>query len=375
MEKRDYYDILGVPRQASPDEIKKAYRQAALKNHPDRNPGDLAAEERFKEAAEAYGVLIDTEKRAVYDRFGHGGLGGAGLSGFDASVFEDFEDILGNFFGFSFGDLFGGRAQGGRRGGRPGRDLALEVEITLEEAAAGVEREVALSRAEACAECGGSGARAGTQKTICPACRGRGQVRVQQGFFAMARTCPQCGGAGEVNPNPCGNCRGAGRVRAKRTLKFQIPAGIGDGSRLRLQGEGEAGDPGRPGGDLYVLVKLKKHPFFEREDNDLHCRIDVSFPQAALGARVDVPTLEGRETVRIPEGAQTGDVVKVKGRGIKGLQGGRRGDLYVHLRVRTPENPGREEKELLRKLASLRGEDPEGVDRRIADRYRKTGGT
>ncbi len=373
MEKRDYYDVLGLSRQANPDEIKKAYRQAALKNHPDRNPGDGAAEERFKEAAEAYGVLIDGEKRAAYDRFGHDGLRGEGLAGFDASVFEDFEDILGNFFGFSFGDLFGGRAQAGRRGGRPGRDLALEVELTLEEAAAGVEREVALSRAEACPECGGTGARAGTKKAACSACRGRGRVRIQQGFFTMAGTCPECGGAGEVNPSPCGNCRGAGRVRAKRTLKFQIPAGIGEGARLRLQGEGEAGDPGRPGGDLYVLVKLKKHPFFEREDNDLHCRVDISFPQAALGAKLDIPTLEGSETVKVSAGAQTGDVIKVKGYGVKGLQGGRKGDLYVHLRVLTPENPGREEKDLLRKLAALRGEDPETVDRRIVDRYRRSG--
>ncbi len=373
MEKRDYYDILGLPRQASQDEIKKAYRQAALKNHPDRNPGDRVAEERFKEAAEAYGVLIDVEKRAVYDRYGHDGLRGEGLSGFDASVFEDFEDILGNFFGFSFGDLFGGRSRSGRRGGRPGRDLALEVELTLEEAAQGVEREVALSRAEACSECGGSGARAGTKKSACSACHGRGQVRIQQGFFAMARSCPQCGGAGEVNPSPCPSCRGEGRVRGKRLLKFQIPAGIGAGARLRLQGEGEAGDPGLPGGDLYVLVKLKKHPFFEREDDDLHCRIDVSFPQAALGAKVEVPTLDGTETVKVPAGAQTGDVVKIKGRGVKSLQGGRPGDLFIHLRVLTPENLGREEKELLRKLAAFRGEDPEAVDRRIADRYRRTG--
>lgn len=373
MEKRDYYDVLGLPRQASPDEIKKAYRQAALKNHPDRNPGDRAAEERFKEAAEAYSVLIDSEKRVAYDRYGHDGLRGGGVSGFDASVFEDFEDILGNFFGFSFGDLFGARARAGRRGGRPGRDLALEVELTLEEAAAGVEREVALSRAEACSACGGSGARSGTRKSACPACGGRGQVRIQQGFFAMARTCPQCGGAGEVNPSPCPNCRGEGRVRGKRSLKFQIPAGIGDEARLRLQGEGEAGDAGSPSGDLYVLVKLKKHPFFEREDDDLHCRVDISFPQAALGGKLEVPLLDGTETVKIPVGAQTGDVIKVKGRGVKSLQGGRRGDLLVHLRVLTPENPGREEKDLLKKLAALRGEDPEAVDRRIADRYRRTG--
>ena len=265
-------------------------------------------------------------------------------------------------------------AEAGRRGRRPGRDLALEVELTLEEAASGVEREVALSRAEACPACGGTGARAGTRKTACATCRGRGQVRVQQGFFTLARTCPQCDGAGEVNPSPCEPCRGSGRVRGKRTLKFQIPAGIGDNSRLRLQGEGEAGDPGQPGGDLYVLVRLRKHPFFEREDNDLHCRIDISFPQAALGARLDIPTLEGSsETVKVPAGAQTGDVIKMKGHGVKGLQGGRKGDLFVHLRVLTPENPGREERELLRKLAALRGEDPEAVDRRIADRYRRTG--
>ena len=363
MTKRDYYEVLGLPRQATPEEVKKAYRQAALKYHPDRNPGDKASEEKFKESAEAYSVLIDPDKRAVYDRFGHDGLrheGFGGFSGFDPSTFEDFEDILGNFFGFSFGDLFGGRSRRGR--GRPGRDLALELELSLEEAAAGLEKEIPVSRAERCPDCQGSGLQPGTHKTSCPACQGRGQLRYQQGFFTLTRTCTKCGGTGEIVTSPCPACRGEGRARRKRTLTVKIPAGVDDGSRLRLAGEGEAGDAGLPRGDLYIVIRLRKHELFEREGDDLHRRLDISFPRAALGGRVEVATLEGREILKIPPGTQSGDILKLKGHGIRGLSSGRKGDLYVHLRVLTPRELTKEQKALLRQLAESSGEDPDEIE-------------
>jgi molecular chaperone DnaJ len=371
MAKKDYYHVLGVPRDASAEDIKKAYRQLALKHHPDRNPGSKEAEERFKEAAEAYSVLADAEKRSVYDRFGHDGLRGEGFqgfSGFDSSVFGDFEDILGNFFGFSFGDFFGGRE--GRRGGerRGGRDLALEVELGLEEAAAGVEKEIKLNRAETCPACGGSKRKPGTQATSCPTCGGRGQVRYQQGFFTLARTCPRCHGGGEVNATPCESCQGKGHVKEKRALKVRIPAGVGDGSRLRLVGEGEAGDEGMPAGDLYVVTRVRKHPFFEREENDLACEIAISFSQAALGARVEIPTLDGSEILKIPAGTQPGEIIRLKGRGIQDVTGRRKGDLFVKVQVRTPENLSKEQKALLAKLAEVRGEDIDSVDKSVVRR-------
>jgi molecular chaperone DnaJ len=373
MAKKDYYQVLGVPRDASTEDIKKAYRQLALKHHPDRNPGDRESEERFKEAAEAYSVLVDAEKRSVYDRYGHDGLRGEGFqgfSGFDSSVFEDFEDILGNFFGFSFGDLFGGRQRG--RGGRRsrGRDLALEVEIGLEEAAAGVEREIKLNRAETCPSCRGSKRKPGTHAASCPTCGGRGQVRYQQGFFTMARTCPHCQGAGEINATPCESCLGKGHVREKRTLKVRIPAGVADGSRLRLVGEGEAGDEGMPAGDLYVVTRVRKHSFFEREGNDLACEITITFTQAALGGRIEIPTLEGSEVLKVPAGVQPGEIMRLKGKGIQDVGGRRKGDLFIKVLVRTPENLSKEQKALLVKLAEVRGEDIESVDKSVVHRLK-----
>jgi molecular chaperone DnaJ len=269
MAKRDYYETLGVPRDAPADVIKKAYRQAALKNHPDRNPGDKAAEERFKEAAEAYSVLCDAQKRGLYDQYGHSGLRGESFQGFNSTIFEDFEDILGNFFGFSFGlgDLFGGGTRRGRAQDRRGRDLALEMELTLEEAAAGAEKEISLTRSEACAACQGTGLKPGAKRTSCPACGGHGQVRSQQGFFSVARTCSHCGGEGEVITSPCGECRGSGTAKQKKALQVRVPAGVGDGARLRLSGEGEAGERGAGRGDLYVVLRVQKHDFFERQDN------------------------------------------------------------------------------------------------------------
>jgi molecular chaperone DnaJ len=341
--------------------------------HPDRNPGNKEAEENFKEAAEAYSVLVDSEKRSIYDRFGHDGLRGegfSGFSGFDSSIFGDFEDILGNFFGFSFGSFFGGRERGRSPGRQRGRDLALEVEVSLEEAAAGVEREIKLTRQEHCPECRGSGAKPGSRNSSCPQCGGRGQVRYQQGFFAVSRTCSKCQGRGEIVTAPCESCRGKGHVKEKRSLKVKIPAGIDDGSRLRLAGEGEAGDEGMNAGDLFVGVRIKKHPFFERDGSDLVCEITISFTQAALGARLEIPTLEGTEILKIRPGVQPGEILRMKGRGVQDLSGRRKGDLYVKVQIRTPEGLTKEQKALLIELAGLRGEDIESVDKSLVHKIK-----
>jgi len=374
MAKKDYYQVLGVARDASAEEIKKAYRQLALRHHPDRNPGSKEDEEKFKEAAEAYSVLADAEKRSVYDHFGHDGLRGEGFqgfSGFDSSVFGDFEDILGNFFGFSFGDLFGGRVhgRGGARRSR-GRDLAVEIDLGLEEAAAGVEKEIKLSRAESCPACRGSKRRPGTSAETCPSCGGAGQVRYQQGFFTMARTCPRCQGAGQINASPCETCHGKGHVREKRSLKVRIPAGVADGSRLRLVGEGDAGDEGMPMGDLYVVTRVRRHPFFEREGNDLTCEIAISFTQAALGARIEIPTLGGSEVLKVPPGTQPGEIIRLKGLGVQDVAGRRRGDLFVKVLVRTPDDLSKEQRALLAKLAEVRGENTESVDKSVIHRLK-----
>lgn len=359
MSSKDYYEILGVPRNASPEEIKKNYRQMALKFHPDRNPGDKTCEERFKEAAEAYSVLGDPQKRETYDRFGADGLRGAGFEGFSGSIFEDFEDILGNFFGFNFG--FGGTSRRSRAA--RGRDLGLAIEIALEEAAAGVEKEISLQRAELCPSCGGSKARAGTRPSVCPACGGRGQVRRSQGFFSVASTCGRCRGTGEVIAAPCEDCRGEGRKTQKRALKIRVPAGVGDGVRLRLTGEGEAGDAGGGRGDLYVDIRVKAHDIFEREENNLICQLSISLAQAALGVTADIPTLTGgSEKLKIPAGTQSGEIFRLKGCGLKDLERHRMGDLFVKVEVRTPSDLSREEKDLLRRLAEVRRESLDRLD-------------
>jgi molecular chaperone DnaJ len=368
MPKRDYYEVLGVARGASSEDIKKAYRQMALKHHPDRNPGDREAEERFKEAAEAYAVLIDAQKRSVYDRFGYDGLRGQGFqgfSGFDSSVFEDFEDILGNFFGFSFGNFFGARETRRGRQRQRGRDLALEVEVSLEEAASGIEKEIKLNRAELCPVCHGSRRKPGTQPSTCPACGGKGQIRYQQGFFTVARTCPRCQGQGEIVSSPCENCQGKGQVKEKRTLKVRIPGGVDEGTRLRLVGEGEAGDEGMPSGDLYVITRVLKHTFFDRDENDLSCQIEISVSQAALGARIEIPTLDGSEVLKIPAGVQPGEILRLKGKGVPDIAGRKKGDLYIKIQVRIPKNLSREQKSLLARLAELGGEDIESVDKSV----------
>jgi molecular chaperone DnaJ len=372
MTKRDYYEVLGVTRTASQEEIKRAYRQLALRYHPDRNPGNKESEERFKEAAEAYSVLGDQEKRVTYDRFGHDGLRGegfTGFSGFDSSVFEEFEDILGSFFGF--GDIFGTRDRRRRSYPQRGRDLALELEITLEEAAAGVEKEISLNRAEVCATCKGSGMQPGTRKTLCPTCQGRGQLRYQQGFFTVARTCSQCRGEGEIISTPCQECKGPGKTKQKKTLKIRIPPGVDDGSRLRLEGEGEPGDAGAVRGDLYVVIRVAKHGFFEREGNNLFCQILISYSQAALGALIEVPNLNSEtEQVKIHPGTQSGEVYKLRGRGLKDLNSRRRGDLFLKVFVKTPVSLTKEEKELLRRLAELRGEELDKTDRSLIDKVK-----
>jgi molecular chaperone DnaJ len=348
--KRDYYEVLGVERTASDGEIKSSYRKLALKYHPDRNPGDHTAEEKFKEAAEAYSVLADADKRHLYDRYGHAGLGGAATGGFDPNVFTGFEDILGGLGDiFGFGDVFGG---GRRRGGVPrGADLRYDLEISFDEAAKGTETAIQIPRLESCATCSGSGAAAGSKPATCPQCHGRGQLRYQQGFFTVARTCGQCRGTGSVITNPCATCKGAGRVQKERKITVRVPAGIATGQRLRLTGEGEAGGPGGPAGDLYVVIHVQEHPFFQRDGNDLHCELPLNFPTVALGGEIRIPTLEGEESFKVPEGTESGQSFRLRGRGMPDVSGRGRGDLFITLKVTTPRKLTREQKKLLEQLA------------------------
>lgn len=346
---RDYYEVLGVSRNASPEEIKSAYRKAAMKFHPDRNPENKAeSEAKFREATEAYSVLSDAQKRQVYDTYGHAGLSGMPV-GFDASIFEQFNDIFGDFFGIE--DLFGG-GRGRRRTRRQrGSDLRYDMTLSFEEAAAGVKTKIKIPRQEICDKCQGSGAKAGTRPAACSTCHGRGQVHYTQGFFTVSRTCPACGGAGQVISEPCPQCRGAGRAERERTLELRIPAGVDTGTRIRMTGEGEPGANGGPPGDLYVVLTVKEHPFFDRRDSDLYCTIPISVAQAALGAEIMVPTLNGEEKLEIPEGTQSGTAFRLKGKGLPDPNDGRRGDLYVHIRVVIPTRLTREQKKLFEQLA------------------------
>jgi molecular chaperone DnaJ len=349
--KRDYYEVLGVARGASEQEIKSAYRKLALKYHPDRNPGDKRAEDSFKEAAEAYSVLADTDKRHMYDRFGHAGLGGA-ASGFDPNVFTGFEDILGGLGDiFGLGDMFGG---GGRRRGGPqrGADLRYDLEIKFEQSAKGAETTIQIPRQETCETCKGNGAAPGTSPTTCPQCRGTGQLRYQQGFFTVARTCGQCRGAGKVIARPCATCRGEGTIEQMRKLTVKIPAGIATGQRLRLNGEGEAGTLGGPAGDLYVVIFVREHEFFQRDGNDLHCTVPLAFTTLALGGEIKVPGLDGEETIKIPESTQTGTTFKLRGKGMPDVSGRGHGDLLVTVQAMTPKKLTKEQKKLLEQLAA-----------------------
>jgi molecular chaperone DnaJ len=355
--KRDYYQVLGVARNAGESELKSAYRKLAMKHHPDRNPGDKHAEEKFKEAAEAYAVLADAEKRGLYDRFGHAGVSsaaGAG-AGFDPSVFSefgDFADILGNMFGF--GDLFGGRRRGGPQ---RGADLRYDLEISFEEAATGTETAIQIPRQETCEPCQGSGAAPGSSPTVCSMCRGQGQVRRQQGFFTIATTCPQCRGAGRTITKPCQTCHGAGRVARDRKITVKIPAGIASGQQLRLQGEGEAGTAGGPPGHLYVLVQVQEHEFFRRDGINLFCEIPVNFTTLALGGEITVPTLDGPESVKVPEGMQTGTTLRLRGKGMPEVSGRGRGDLFATVQVQTPRKVTKEQRHLLEQLAKVLPEE------------------
>jgi molecular chaperone DnaJ len=347
--KRDYYEVLGITRTATEQEIKSAYRKMALQFHPDRNPNNPDAEEKFKECSEAYAVLADVEKRSVYDRFGHAGLGGgAGAgAGFDAT---DLGDIFGDFFGL--GEIFGGGAGGNRRRSRTqrGADLREDINMEFEDAVFGTEAQVTVRRHESCEECKGSGAAPGKAPVTCRSCNGRGQVRYQQGFFSIARTCPTCQGTGSVVTDPCAKCKGEGRVLRQRTVDAKVPAGVEDGTRIRFTGYGEGGLHGGPPGDLYVVLHVKEHPFFEREGNDLHCVIPVSFAQAALGAEITVPTLEGEHVLKVPEATQSGTTLRIKGKGVPILNSHGKGDLYVEVRVQTPSKLNKRQRDLLHEL-------------------------
>jgi molecular chaperone DnaJ len=361
--KRDFYEVLGVEREATEQQIKSAYRRLALKHHPDRNPGDREAEERFKEAAEAYAVLADRDKRSLYDRFGHAGVSGAGgAGGFDPTIFADFSDIfagLGETFGF--GDIFGARR---RRGGpQRGSDLRYDLEITFEESAKGTDTTIQIPREETCETCNGSGAAAGTTAETCGQCRGSGQLRYQQGFLTVARPCPNCRGTGKTIAKPCQTCRGAGRVARDRKLTVKIPPGIATGQRLRLHAEGEHGSAGGPPGDLYVVVHVQEHQFFHREGDDLFCELPIGFPTLALGGSVKVPTLNGREDLHIPAGTQAGARFKLRGKGMPNVSGRGHGDLHVIANVAVPKKLTKEQKHLLEELSKSLPAEGADLDR------------
>lgn len=355
MSKRDYYAVLGVPRTATEQEIKSAYRKLALKYHPDRNPGNKKAEEHFKECAEAYAVLADPDKRARYDRFGHAGVSGAsGASpGFDPSIFAEFDDIFGSLGDiFGFGGMFGGARR--RAGPQRGADLRYDLEISFEQSATGTETTIQIPRQETCETCRGSGAAPGSGPSVCPQCRGTGQLRYQQGFFTVARTCNRCHGTGRVITHPCTECRGLGTTEKLRKITVKIPPGVASGQRLRLAGEGEAGVHGGPPGDLYVVVHVAEHPFFHREGNDLACEIPVNFTTLALGGEIRVPSVLGEsETIKVPEGTPTGTVFRLRGKGMPDVSGHGRGDLLVTVQAITPRKLTREQRRLLEQLAAV----------------------
>jgi molecular chaperone DnaJ len=363
--KRDYYEVLGVARNASDQDIKSAYRKLALKYHPDKNPGSKEAEEKFKEAAEAYTVLSDAEKRERYNRFGHTGMQG-GFSGFDPAIFSDFGDILGDFFGF--GDLFGGSRR--RHGPERGADLRYDLKISFRDAAFGLKTKIKIPRSETCDSCSGKGTAKGKSPVPCPACHGQGQVRYQQGFFSISRTCGQCSGQGRIIRDPCDVCRGSGIVRREKILELKIPAGVDNGSRLRIQGEGEAGARGGPPGDLYVVVFLEEHPFFQRQGNNIYCQIPIGITQAVLGAEISVPTLEGEEKLKVPEGTQSGTIFRLRNKGIVSLHERGRGDQFVTVNVVIPTKLTKEQRNLFESLAKLNRDDEVNHERNLFEKVK-----
>ncbi|MDD5181084.1 MAG: molecular chaperone DnaJ [Gallionellaceae bacterium] len=349
MAKKDYYEVLGVNRDASEDEIKKAYRKLAMKHHPDRNPDNPKAEEHFKEAKEAYEVLSDAQQRVSYDRYGHAGEPGMG-PGFGAGAHEfDFGDI--------FGDIFGGGRGGGRSNVHRGADLRYNLEITLEQAARGTETKIRVPAMVDCDTCHGSGAKPGTSPTTCNTCGGQGQVRMQQGFFSIQQACPRCRGSGKLIASPCSSCHGAGRIKQHKTLSVKIPPGVDSDDSIRLSGEGEHGVNGGPPGDLYVAIHIKQHAVFQRDHNDLHCEMPVSFAVAALGGEIEIPTLDGSARIKIPPETQSGKTFRLRGKGIKGVRSPTYGDLHCHFVVETPVNLTERQKELLREFESINEKD------------------
>ena len=351
MAKKDYYDTLGVPKNASDEDIKKAYRKQAMKHHPDRNQGDTAkaAEEKFKEAKEAYEMLSDEQKRAAYDQYGHAGVdpnrgGGPGAEGFGG-----FAEAFGDIFGDVFNGQRGGRQQGGRQVFRGG-DLSYAMEVTLEEAASGKEAQIRVPSWDDCGTCKGSGAKPGTKVATCTTCHGHGVVQMRQGFFSVQQTCPQCKGTGKLIPDPCSSCHGVGKTKTNKTLEVKIPAGIDDGMRIRSTGNGEPGTNGGPPGDLYIEIRVKKHEIFERDGDDLHCAVPISFTTAALGGEIEVPTLAGKAAIDIPEGTQAAKQFRLRGKGIKGVRSSYPGDLYCHITVETPVKLTEHQRKLLKEF-------------------------
>jgi molecular chaperone DnaJ len=353
MAKRDYYEVLGVNRDASEDDIKKAYRKLAMQFHPDRNPDNPKAEEKFKEAKEAYEVLSDADKRAAYDRFGHAAVDGAAAAGAGAGFGGNFGDVFGDIFS----EIFGGAGGRARSNVYRGADLRYNLEITLEEAARGSETKIRIPTLEPCETCHGSGAKPGTQPVQCPTCNGQGQVRIQQGFFSLQQTCPRCSGTGKVVKEPCGACSGQGRVKKQKTLSVRITPGLDEGDRIRLAGEGEAGVNGGPPGDLYVVIRLKAHAVFSRENSDLHCEMPISFSMAALGGELEIPTLDGSARIKIPPETQTGKVFRLRGKGIKALRSNDYGDLFCHVVVETPVSLNARQRELLQEFEAISQRD------------------
>ena len=370
MAKRDYYEVLGVPRTATAEEVKKAYRKLAVKFHPDKNPNDAHAEEKFKELGEAYDVLIDPDKRAAYDRFGHAAFAQetAGRGGFH-DPFDIFREVFGGGgAGAIFETFFGGGATTDREGRQRGSDLRYDMQITLEEAALGVEKEIEIRKLDTCNKCQGKGAEPGSRSINCPTCGGRGQVISSRGFFQVSQTCPRCRGVGQIVEKPCRVCDGEGRVENTSRIKLKIPAGIADSSRLRTSGNGEAGIRGGPSGDLYVVIHIKEHPVFQRDEDNLFCEVPIAFTIAALGGEIAVPTLEGKAHLKVPAGTQSGQVFKLRGKGLTNINGRDRGDLLARLLVEVPSRLNSEQRQKLEEFAALCGDDNTPLRKSFFDR-------